>query len=59
MQVKRNPNHEARLAKLTVRFASFEIQVPSHHPKANPRQPVKLQVILVEEASRLLLLSKT
>ncbi len=49
MQVKRNPNHEARLAKLTVRFASFEIQVPKHHSKANPRQPVKLQVILAEE----------
>ncbi len=49
VQVKRNPNHEARLAKLTVRFASFEIQVPSHHCKATPRQPVKLQVILAEE----------
>jgi hypothetical protein len=49
VQVKRNPNHEARLAKLTVRFASFEIQVPKHHSKANPRQPVKLQVILAEE----------
>ncbi len=49
VQVKRNPNHEARLAKLTVRFASFEIQVPSHHSKATPRQPVKLQVILAEE----------
>ncbi|WP_079205683.1 IS4 family transposase [Microcystis aeruginosa FBCC-A68] len=49
VQVKRNPNHEARLAKLTVRFASFEIQVPSHHYKATPRQPVKLQVILAEE----------
>ncbi len=49
VQVKRHPNHEARLAKLTVRFASFEIQVPSHHPKATPRQPVKLQVILAEE----------
>ncbi len=49
VQVKRNPNHEARLAKLTVRFASFEIQVPKHHSKATPRQPVRLQVILAEE----------
>ena len=49
VQVTRNLNHEDRLAKLTVRFASFEIQVPKHHSKANPRQPGKLPVILAEE----------
>ena len=49
MQVNRNPNHEARLAKLTARFASLEIQVPKHHSKATPRQPVKSPVILAED----------
>ena len=49
MQVKRNTNHKAILAKLTVRFATFKIQVPKHPSKSPPRQPVKLQVILAEE----------
>lgn len=49
VEVKRNPIHEARLAKLTIRFATLEVQVPSNRPKANLCQPVKLQVILAEE----------
>lgn len=49
MEVKRSPTHDARPAKLTIRFATFEGQVPSHHLKSSLCKPVKLQVILAEE----------
>jgi hypothetical protein len=49
VEVKRSPIHDARLAKLTIRFATFEVQVPSHHRQDSLRKPVKLQVILAEE----------
>jgi hypothetical protein len=49
VEVKRSPEHSARLAKLTIRFASFDIQVPSHHIGRLQLKPVRLQVILVTE----------
>jgi hypothetical protein len=49
VEVKRSPEHSARLAKLTIRFASFDIQVPSHHIGRLQLKPVSLQVILARE----------
>jgi hypothetical protein len=49
VEVKRSPSHDARIAKLTIRFATFEVQVPSNHLKPSLCKPVKLQVILAEE----------
>lgn len=49
VEVKRSPEHSARIAILTIRFTSVEIQVPSHHIGRKQLKPVKLQVILAEE----------
>lgn len=49
VEVKRNPEHSARSANLTIRFATFDIQVPLHHIGWKQLKPVKLQVILALE----------
>ena len=54
VEVKRNPEGSARTAKLTIRFATFEVQVPLHHIRRSQLKPVKLQMILAEEENALL-----
>lgn len=49
VEVKRNPERDARTAKLTLFQATFEIQVPLHHIRRLQLKPVKLQVILALE----------
>lgn len=49
VEVKRNPEQSARTAKLTIRYAILEVQVPLHHLRRSQLKPVKLQVILAEE----------
>lgn len=49
VEVKRSPEHSARSAQLTIRFTSFDIQVPLHHIGRRQLKPVKLQVILALE----------
>lgn len=51
VEVKRSPEHRSRNATLTMRFASFHIQVPLHHSRRSQLLPVQLQVILAEEES--------
>lgn len=49
VEVKRSPEHSARSAQLTIRFTTFDIQVPLHHIGRSQLKPVKLQVILALE----------
>ncbi|MCG6138123.1 MAG: IS4 family transposase [Nostoc sp. LLA-1] len=49
VEVKRNPGVAARTAELTIKYATFEVEVPQHHIGRSQLQPVKLQVILAEE----------
>jgi hypothetical protein len=49
VEVKRSPEHSARNAQLTIRFTTFDIQVPLHHIGRSQLKPVKLQVILAVE----------
>lgn len=49
VEVKRSPEHDARAATLTLRFATYDIQVPLHHIGRSQLKPVKLQVILAVE----------
>lgn len=49
VEVKRSPEHSSRQARLTIRFTSFDIQVPLHHIGRLQLKPVRLQVILAEE----------
>lgn len=49
VEVLRSPEHSARSAELTIRFATFDIQVPLHHIQRSKLKPVKLQVILAHE----------
>ncbi|MEH2212307.1 IS4 family transposase [Nostoc sp.] len=49
VEVKRSPEHSARSANLTIRFTSFDIQVPLHHIGRSQIKSVKLQVILALE----------
>lgn len=49
VEVKRSPEQSARTAILTIRFSSFDIQVPSNHIGRSQLKPVKLQVILAQE----------
>lgn len=49
VEVLRSPEHSARSAQLTIRFTTFDIQVPLHHIGRSQLRPVKLQVILALE----------
>lgn len=49
VEVKRNPTNSERKAKLTLRFATFNLEVPKHHKQHSKLKPVQLQVILAEE----------
>lgn len=49
VELQRHPEGEARLATLTLRFATLEIQVPLHHLKRSALKPVSLQVVLAQE----------
>jgi hypothetical protein len=49
VEVKRSPEQQSRIANLTIRFATLEIQVPSNHIRRKQLNPVKLQVILARE----------
>ena len=49
LELKRNPQREARRATLTLRAMEVTIEVPRHHLKRSQYQPVPLNVILVEE----------
>lgn len=49
VEVKRNPQHAARKAVLTIKFETLEIEVPSHHIAKKQLQSIKLQVILAVE----------
>jgi len=49
VEVKRNPEQNARKAILTLVFSTFDIQVPLHHIRRSQLKPVKLQVILALE----------
>ncbi|WP_041555289.1 hypothetical protein [Nostoc sp. PCC 7524] len=47
--MKRNPERPARIAKLTIRYETIEIEVPRNKIGRSQIKPVKLQVILAEE----------
>lgn len=49
VSVKRNPERPARIAKLTIRYETIEIEVPKNKIGRSQIKPVKLQVILAEE----------
>lgn len=49
LQIERNPTRPARQATLSVRGMQVTIEVPRHHVQPEPRQPVTLNVLLVEE----------
>jgi hypothetical protein len=49
IEVQRNPERPARVAKLTVRGMQVTIEVPRHHKQPSGCQPVSLNVLLVEE----------
>ena len=49
VEVKRSPQQQSRTAELTIRYATLDIEVPSHHIRRKLLNPVKLQVILVRE----------
>lgn len=49
VEVKRNPEQAARVAILTLKYATLEVEVPSHHLGRKQLKPVKLQVVLAEE----------
>ncbi|MBD2694679.1 hypothetical protein H6G68_23545 [Anabaena catenula FACHB-362] len=53
IEIKCSPEHSARKATLTIRFTSFDIQVPLHHIGRLQLKPVRLQVILAEEENPL------
>ena len=47
--VKRNPEHNARTAKILLRFATLEILVPVYHIARSQFLTVKLQLIIALE----------
>ncbi|HIK08342.1 MAG TPA: IS4 family transposase [Trichormus sp. M33_DOE_039] len=47
--VKRNPERPERIAKLTIRYETIEIEVPKNKLGRSQLKPVQLQVILAEE----------
>ncbi len=49
VEIHRNPEHQARVATLTLTTASFEIEPPRHHKHRSKLKPVNLQVILAQE----------
>ncbi|HLP86994.1 MAG TPA: IS4 family transposase [Nostocaceae cyanobacterium] len=49
VEVKRNPEQNTRIATLTIRYTTLEIQVPANHIARSLLKPVKLQVILAQE----------
>jgi len=49
LEVRRHPEREARLATLTLRATTLELQPPATHPEQQRLQPTRLQVILAEE----------
>lgn len=51
IEVHRNPARPARVAKLIVRGMQVTIEVPRHHKQLSQRQPVSLNVLLVEETT--------
>ncbi|BAZ03500.1 IS4 family transposase [Calothrix sp. NIES-3974] len=51
VKVRRNPERPERIAKLTIRYETVEIEVPKNKLGRSLCKPVKLQVILAEEKS--------
>ncbi|NET62197.1 MAG: IS4 family transposase [Symploca sp. SIO2E6] len=51
LELRRNPERPARLATLTLRTTTLELQPPATHPERESLQPIRLQVILAEEAN--------
>jgi hypothetical protein len=49
IEIERNPERPARRATLTVRGMQVTIDVPRHHQQRKQCQPVKLNVLLIEE----------
>jgi hypothetical protein len=49
LELARNPQRPARLARLSVRFKTLEIAPPRHHRQRSQYQPIRVQVILAEE----------
>jgi hypothetical protein len=49
LELQRNPQRSPRLATLTLRFATLELQPPQAHPQRSSLQPLRVQVILAQE----------
>ena len=49
LELQRTPKRAARLATLSVRYATLWLQPPSTHPQAASLQPISVQVVLAEE----------
>jgi hypothetical protein len=49
LELRRNPEREARQATLTLRATTLELQPPATHPQRERLQPIRLQVIWAAE----------
>ena len=49
IELQRQPQRQPRLATLTLRFATLELQPPQQHPQRASLQPITVQVILAQE----------
>jgi hypothetical protein len=45
LELQRTPKRKPRIATLTVRFTSLELQPPQQHPQRSNLKPVRLQVV--------------
>lgn len=49
LELRRHPEREARIATLSLRTTTLELQPPATHPERNHLKPVSVQVILAQE----------
>jgi hypothetical protein len=49
LELRRHPEREPRVATLTLRATTLELQPPATHPQGQQLQPVTVQVILAQE----------
>ena len=49
LELRRHPECQARLATLTLRTTTVELQPPATHPERERLQPINVQVVLAEE----------
>jgi Transposase DNA-binding/Transposase Tn5 dimerisation domain len=49
IHLKRHPERPERLATLTVRFITLELQPPQSRPQSEDLKPIRMQVILAQE----------